>query len=119
MPVVLPSDMTGLQTIVTVRETTTSPLSISDLGDNTVLAQPGAGKHYQIFRIVAIVARGYEVDMIFKSGSDELTGSMDADDYVIDFGDEPLVCGSDEAFIINLSAAVGVSGFVQYIEVTE
>jgi hypothetical protein len=101
------------------RITTPAVLGASSSGDNTVIAAPGAGKHLEIYRIVATVARRSEVDLVLKSGANALSGAMESDWYAIDFGGCPLICNTNEAFIINLSAAVNVRGFVQYVEVTE
>jgi hypothetical protein len=101
------------------RITTTAALSISSSGDNTAKSAPGAGKHLEIYRIVGTVARGSEVAVTLKSGSTAKSGAMVADVYDIDFGDKPLICGTNEALVINLSAAVALTGFIQYVEVTE
>jgi len=101
------------------RTTTAVALAASSSGDNTAIAAPGAGKHLSIYRLVATVARGSEVNIILKSGSTAKSGAMVADTYDIDFGDAPLICGTNEAFIVNLSDAVAVTGFVQSAEVTE
>jgi hypothetical protein len=138
VPVVLPSDMgdlpvsldgetvvlgAGSEVIGSVgfdpRTTTTAALTVSASGDNTAIAAPGAGKHLAIYRLVMTAARGSEVDIILKSAATTKSGAMVADTYDLDFGDAPLICGTNEAFIVNLSAAVAVTGFVQYIEVTE
>lgn len=105
--------------VLGARVTTTAALTVSASGDNTAIAAPGAGKHLAIYRIVATVARGYEVNIVLKSGATAKSGAMVADTYDLDFGDAPLICGTNEAFIVNLSAAVAVTGFVQYIEVAE
>jgi len=138
VPVVLPSDMgdlavtldseavvlgAGSEVIGSVgvdpRTTTTAALTVSASGDNTAIAAPGSGKHLAVYRLVMTVARGSEVNIVLKSGVTAKSGAMVADTYDLDFGDAPLICGSNEAFIVNLSAAVAVTGFVQYIEVTE
>lgn len=101
------------------RTTTTAALTVSASGDNTAIAAPGAGKHLAVYRLVMTVARGSEVDIILKSAATAKSGAMVADTYDLDFGDSPMICGTNEAFIVNLSAAVAVTGFVQYIEVAE
>jgi hypothetical protein len=105
--------------VLGARVTTTAALTVSASGDNTVIAAPGAGKHLAIYRLVMTAARGSEVDIILKSAATTKSGAMVADTYDLDFGDAPLICGTNEAFIVNLSAAVAVTGFVQYIEVAE
>lgn len=126
VPVVLASDQSNVPVTIAAgsvdvdpRTTTTVALAIAAAGDNTAIAAPGAGKHLAIYRLAMTAARGSEVDIILKSAATAKSGAMVADTYDLDFGDAPLICGTNEAFIINLSAAVDVTGFVQYIEVAE
>jgi hypothetical protein len=126
VPVVLASDQSNVPVTIAAgsvdvdpRTTTTVALAIAAAGDNTAIAAPGAGKHLAIYRLAMTAARGSEVDIILKSAATTKSGAMVADTYDLDFGDAPLICGTNEAFIVNLSAAVAVTGFVQYIEVAE
>lgn len=85
-------------------------------GDNTIIAASAGVKH-KIVKLIFIVAG--TVSVILKSGANAMSGAMpfintgglgfDGDFY-------PLECGTNEAFIINLSAAVGVYGFAIYVD---
>ena len=91
-----------------------TPINIAGAGDNTILAAVAAKKH-KIVKMVFICAA--PVDIIIKSGANSLTGLMsfstnggmtfDGDFY-------PLEMNTNEAFIINLSGAVQVSGWIEY-----
>lgn len=94
-------------------------LTLSSSGDNTAIAAPGAGYHLEVHRLVLTSARGYNVDVILKNGSTAVTGAMVADIWDLDFGVSPLVISTNSALVVNLSAAVAVTGFVQYMVVED
>lgn len=92
-------------------------ISFAALGDNTIIAAV-AGKKIFIFRLYFIVAAA--TNITFKKGATALTGAMPFNTnqgIVLD----PTECPWHqteiaEAFIINSSIAVQVSGSVGYIQ---
>lgn len=98
-------------------EVITAKIDINSSGDNTIVSAT-AGKQIHVHCIVWTV--GGDVDIILKKGSTAFTGAMD-------FGgtDEPrgmvashhmcpIVLPNNQDFVINLSAAVQVSGYLCY-----
>jgi len=98
---------------------TCTPITISTSGDNTIIVAPGASKHLAIMRVLLVAADPNSVNIILKSGSTALSGAVPIGQLVIDFDRAPLELGSNEAFVVNLSAAVTATGFVQYGTVAE
>lgn len=100
---------------------TTTPLtnaavSFSSSGDNTVVSGTG-GQTIRVHRIMFVVAG--TVNVTLKDGaSTSLSGAIPMTAYgglILDLSDTPwFVTAAGNAFIINLSAAVQVSGFIQY-----
>jgi len=89
-------------------------INISTSGDNTIISAETGKRHY-ILKLV-IIAEG-AVDIILKHGATAWTGPMkfaDLTGLTLDLDNCPLITGENEAFIINLSAAVTVTGFVMY-----
>jgi len=89
-------------------------INISTSGDNTIISAVSGKKHY-ILKLV-IIAEG-AVDIILKHGATAWTGPMkfaDLTGLTLDLEFAPLITDENEAFIINLSAAVTVTGFVIY-----
>jgi hypothetical protein len=95
------------------------PVSISTSGDNTIIAAPGVGKRLAIDHLNYMPASA--VNVTLKSGSNSLSGAYPlttsqgsvfenvmANDHGV------IECNDNEAFIINLSGAVQLSGFVKY-----
>lgn len=96
------------------RTISSAAVSASSSGDNTLIAAPGSGKQLWILKLFIAAARGSEVDMILKSGSTAKTGTMQIDSLAADLDFTPIKCGTNEAFVLNLSAAVAVAGIVLY-----
>lgn len=94
------------------------PLEISTSGDNTVIAAPGAGNRIIIYHINYLTRGAVNVRLL--SGANDLSGlytwqSAQGGGFAFDgstVGGLPL--NENEAFIINLSAAVGIDGFILY-----
>ncbi len=88
----------------------------ASLGDNTIIAAPTKG-HIEIDHIY-FVADG-AVDVILRNGAVEETGPMQygsSGTFVFDnaSGNYPFELDEAKAFIIDLSAAVAVNGWVKY-----
>lgn len=96
------------------RTISSAAVSASSKGDNTLIVAPGAGKQLWIMKLFLAAARGSEVNMILKSGSTAKTGTMQIDSIAADLDFTPIKCGTNEAFVLNLSDAVAVSGIVLY-----
>jgi len=95
-------------------------IDISSSGDNTIIAAPAGTSEYLAIDHINLVPNS-AVSIILKTGSTSLSGtySLTANQgFVIENSyqdqDGLLVCGANEAFIINLSGAVQVSGFIKY-----
>lgn len=90
---------------------TPAVVSAASSGDNTLVAAV-TGKSLRIFKLVLVFAA--DVDVIFKSGSTALTGTISmkaGGSIVLDFDICPwFVTGAGEAFVMNLSGAQQVSG---------
>lgn len=87
-------------------------------GDNTIIAAPGAGKrillyHYNFLTRAAVNARllsgAASVSGLYNFGANS-GFAFDAPG-----GIAPTPLGVNEAFVINLSAAVGIDGYVLYL----
>lgn len=95
---------------------TTAIININTIGNNTIIAAPGAGLMIKITSIVFVCTGAVTVTLY--SGTTALTGAMSfAANGGIDFGSDlfPLTLGTNEAFIINLGGGTQVSGFAEYI----
>jgi hypothetical protein len=95
---------------------TNAAISFSSSGDNTVVSGTG-GQTIRVHRMVFVVTSA--VNVTVKDGaSTSLTGAMPMTAYggvALDLSDTPwFVTASGNALVINLSAAVQVSGFIQY-----
>ena len=96
---------------------TNAVIDFSGSGANTIVAGV-AGKKIYIFRLYFIL--GGASNLTFKDGSTALTGAMPflANGYMV--LDPTLVpwheCASGDAFIINSSNAVQVSGAIGYVQ---
>jgi len=95
-------------------------LSISTIGDNTVIAAPAAGNSIRIYHIDWITAGA--VTVIMKDGATPFTGSYafpDIGSYAFDAeASGPIVLSDATAFVINLSAGVALGGMVLYTATT-
>lgn len=96
---------------------TNAVINVSSSGDSTIIAAPGDGKFLQIFGYVFVESAATAVT--FKAGSDAITGPMSAgaNGGVSAFSgtNDPLFnLPNNTAFVLNSSAAVQVSGHVQY-----
>lgn len=100
-----------------VHDLITAPISISTLGDNTIVAAD-ATKRIKVVSISFTMSD--ENDLTFKSDSNALSGAMP-----FAGTNEPkgmtqsqwphlIRTGVNEAFVINLSVAAQVSGWLQY-----
>ena len=98
-------------------------LSFATSGDNTVIAAPGAGYKLAILRIYLSPVAASTVSIAMKMGSTTVFPQTpiavgDANWPVVDENFYPLagfVGADNEAFKVNLSAAVTVAGFVLYL----
>ena len=94
-------------------------LSISTSGDNTVISAPGAGKYISIDHIHFFPAAAVTVQM--KDGATNYGGSYPLDskqpvtlENVMQDQDGIITLSDNAAFVVNLSGAVAVTGFVRY-----
>lgn len=94
-----------------------APINIASAGDNIIIIGIG-GKTILITSIVLTV--GGEVNITFYDALFQISGPMDFGGtseprgMVAHFGFSPIQLQKEASFIINLSAAVQVSGFVCY-----
>ena len=92
-------------------------IDIATAADHTIIAGSAGQKIHVVNLMFTVVG---EVNIILKSGANELTGPMDfggTDEprgAVTPLGLGPLVCNSGEAFVINLNSDIQTSGFVTY-----
>lgn len=92
-------------------------INISTLGDNTIIAgSPGT----KIKIVTILFTAAGDVDITFQSGTTPLSGPMDFGGtnepmgIVACHGPGPLPCALGEDFVINLSAAIQLSGYCTY-----
>lgn len=90
-------------------------ISCAAVGDNAIVTAT-VGQTTRAFKLFLVVAGA--VDLKFKRGATDLTGAMSlgaGGSITLDFDGEPwFVTGANEAFNINLSAAVQCSGLLLY-----
>lgn len=94
------------------------PLEIATSGDNTLIAAPGAGNRIIIYHINYLTRGAVNVRLL--SGANDLSGlytwqNAEGGGFAFDgstVGGLPL--NENEAFVINLSANVGIDGFILY-----
>jgi hypothetical protein len=101
----------------TTKALTNASVSISSSGDNTVVSGTSS-QTVRVYKLVLIAAGGVAVT-IKDGASTSLTGAMPLaanGAMAIDFneGEPAFVTSSGNGFVVNLSAAVAVTGFVQY-----
>lgn len=98
-----------------VARTTILGIATSASGDATLVAATAAKKHY-IWKLRLHAAAA--VVITFKSAATSLPGPItfeSAGDVILDLDGEPwFACAINEALVINLSAAVAVSGALHY-----
>ena len=95
-------------------------IDISSSGDNTVIAAPSGTSEYLAIDHINLVPDS-AVGLTLKSDTTSLSGtySLTANQgFVLENSyqdqDGLLTCAAGKAFIVNLSGAVQVSGFVKY-----
>lgn len=95
-------------------------IDISSSGDNEIIAAPSGTSEYLVIDHINLIPNS-AVTVTLISESTDLSGaySMTANQgFVLEnsYNDEDglITCGANEAFIINLSGAVQVSGFIKY-----
>ena len=92
-------------------------IDLNSIGDNTLVSAV-ASQTIRLYKIQFIVAA--DVDIIFKDGSTALTGLMTlfaGGSYILDFDKEPwYTTSSGSALVLNLSAAVQVSGRLHFVQ---
>ena len=95
-------------------------IDLSASGDNTVISAPGAGKYIVIDGLYFVVG-GSAVDVQLKTGSTSYGGLLRlqsnqsiAIENTIQNRLGVITLGLNEGFVMNLSAAVNVGGFVRY-----
>ncbi len=95
----------------------TTPLAISTIGDNTVIAAPAAGNSIRIYHLDYITSGAVTVRLKSGAGTN-LSGLYPYPDiagYAFDASSSgPIKCGDGEAFVINLSAGVALGGMIIY-----
>lgn len=95
---------------------TSAAISTSSSGDNTIVSGTG-GQTIRVYRIVFVVSAAVNVTIKDGAGT-SLSGAMaflPNGGLVLDFTSEPwYVTSTSNAFIINLSSAVQISGTVWY-----
>jgi len=95
------------------------PIDDALLGNNVIITG-SSGYKTHVETIVFTVAS--EVDVQLFSGANPISGLMDfgaagqPSGIVIPLGFGPIVCGTEENFIIDLSDTVQISGFVTYFK---
>lgn len=87
----------------------------ASLGDNTLITCP-AGSTIRVFQMFIVL--GGAANVTFKSGATSLTGALPMlsnGDITLDYSGFPwFTTARDEDFVMNLSAAVQVSGRIYY-----
>lgn len=96
----------------------TAVLAASTSGNNTIISAPTTG--FIAIDQISFICEG-EVSLTFKSNTTTLSGAMTFGTYqaavfdnTMQSPDGCITCKPGEAFIINLSNAVGVNGYVRY-----
>lgn len=107
----------GFSSLTTARLTSAS-IDVASSGDNTLITGV-TGQTIRVWRLFVVVDAA--VNLIFKDGaSTNLTGTMvmtASGAITLDFDSEPwFVTSAGNAFILNLSGAVGARGRVYYTQ---
>jgi hypothetical protein len=102
-----------------LENTKNAVIDLSASGDNTIITCPDTDKYIAIDHINFLVETA--VDLTFKSGSTAISGTYTLDakqaialDNACSSQKGVINCSAGEDFVITLSAAVQVSGFVRY-----
>lgn len=97
----------------------TAVISNNASGENTIIAAPSSGQYIAIDHINLMPTTA--VGVTLKSGSTALSGTYPLDalqslvlDNAMQHDNGVITCADAEAFVINLSGAVLISGFVRY-----
>lgn len=113
----------------TTKTITRASIDIATSGDNTIISAPGSGNRIKIIAYKLQNTSDTDLTVILKTGSTSINGDgfllggtattanapmMDSFNAPGGVGQGELVLGDNEAFVINLSAAKQVSGFVIY-----
>jgi len=97
-----------------VSEREQAVIEVSASGDNQIIAAPGVGARIQIVHLSFIVRDIVNVRLL--SDAVQLSGLWNFEagmGYTFDASDGfTLFCQENDAFIINLSAAIGIDGLV-------
>jgi hypothetical protein len=97
---------------------TSAPINFTASGDNTVIAAGGTGRVNRVYRLFLVV--GAATSITFKHGATALSGPipLPANGAItLDFEAEPwFECADNEAFVINSSAGVQVSGTIYFTQ---
>lgn len=94
-------------------------INTSTSGDNTIISAPGAG-HYLAIDFLALNPNGGGQTLVVNSGTTERFRLVLDDNQPYTFENaihDPsgiITCGDNESFVINLSAATQVTGYVKY-----
>lgn len=103
-----------------IENTIKADISASASGDNTIISAPAGTSETLVIDHINLIPDG-AVSLQIKSGETNYGGlySLTANQgFILEnvIGDENgiIKCGANEAFILNLSAAVQISGFVKY-----
>lgn len=101
----------------TTKQLTQASVSVSASGDNTLVAAT-ASQTTRVFRLYLVNSGSVKVDVKFKSATTDKTGAMTlfpGGSICLNFDGEPwFITGTNEAFILNLSAACQISGWLDY-----
>jgi len=93
-----------------------APIDISAAGDTTLVA-PVTGRKIRVLALALVPDAA--VAVTFKSGSSKITGPVRLVDNLILAAEVPwgcFECSSGQPLVLNLSAAVQVSGWLSYQE---
>lgn len=101
----------------TTKQLTQASISVAASGDNTLVTATVA-QTTRVFRLYLVNSSAVKVDVKFKSATTDKTGAMSlfpGGSICLNFDGEPwFVTGANEAFILNLSAAAQISGWMDY-----
>jgi len=92
-------------------------IEAAGVGDNTIIAAPGVGMRLRLFHFNFLTRAAVNVRLL--SGGNDISGLynfLGNSGFAFDSagGLYPTILGENEAFIINLSGAVGIDGYVLY-----